>query len=239
MASSQLTTEYRNKLYFKKYKYRASLDILGIRYSYSCDTMADYLARIDRIKRYHKQYLLSMHKIESIDFISMEKFFNWKKVHGKQVTVRMECNSVGIFSNDLECLKTLEDQLSVPVKYSEVILTEEDAMYFKREPKFKFRVYLKPVRASAEFIESMISFIDRNSENENINFSPALKDQILQQKPDRYIHGSYFIEYNEESTLSLLYLMFPRSFSKSYRLLKDSKKDKYSNKMEYLDGQNS
>lgn len=244
MESLPLKIEHRNKLYFNKHRYKASILVNGIRHTYYTKSIEDFKHRIDMIKTrlrnhsYHSyRSVASLDLLKSIKYDIIEKFIDWRNLNSKNVTIRMEGDYASIFSNNLSILKEL-GELDENLALFEVSLTEKDVIFFKKDPKFKFRVYIKPVRATQEFIDNMIDFMGRNSENKNLSFSNAFKKDVEQQV-NRYMHGSYYIEYNEESTLSLLYLLFPKVLGKNYRLLNVVERDKYSNNMEYLDGQDN
>ena len=241
MESSQLKIEHRNKLYFNKYRYKASIFVIGIRHTYYTKSIKDFKHRIDmlktRLSNHGYRSIASLDSIRQIDYDRIEKFINWRGLNSKNVTIRMEGDYASIFGNDLSTIKELSE-IDEQISLFEVALTEKDIIFFKKDPKFKFRVYIKPVRATQEFIDNMIDFMGRNSENKNMGFSNAfIKD--VEEQANRYMHGSYYIEYNDESTLSLLYLLFPKVLGKNYRLLNVKERDKYSNNMEYLDGQDN
>jgi hypothetical protein len=104
--------------------------------------------------------------------------------------------------------------------------------YFVREPKYNYRIYLKSKRVNDEFREKMQKFIKRYENTDTVivasgSLSHWLKDDT------NYVRGSwsyhwnkcytstnYFIDYNDESTLTLFSLMFSGMVSKSYKLEK-------------------
>jgi hypothetical protein len=202
MALSQLPTkridgidfiDQRASLYYNKFKYRA---------------------------RFHCKGILD--------------FYNWKVAtkKDKTATVRIEGEIASVFSNDLDLLKTLE-LIGCHVDYTEVDDTIIAGIkYFVRDPKFKYRIYFKSKRVNEDFRTKLQNFIERYKDTDTVivpsgSLTSWLKDD------SNYVRGSwsyhwnkcytssnYFIDYNDESTLTLFSLMFSGMISKTYKLEK-------------------
>lgn len=213
--------DYRGTLYYGKYSYRARLSLIGLRRTYFANDIADYKKKLSGSK----------FKIDfgSIDFDSIEKFLNWRNTHAKgskkQAMIRVEGDTAGIFSNDLQLLKTLDDIGNVD--YTEV----EDSIptgvkYFTNDPKYKYRVYLKSKRVDDKFKDDLKRFIDRYNKTDTVIVpSNALNNWLQGNTRSYYWYGPYcsshyFIDYNEDSTNTLISIMFGDMIKRRFKLEK-------------------
>jgi hypothetical protein len=123
-----------------------------------------------------------------------------------------------VFTNDIGILNKVYDIF--PKTYlSEVTLTEPGVMLFVKEPAYKYRIYLKSRQVSTEFKEDFFDFVTTNP---SVSASPALVNTLRNPRRARYpfMHGGYFLNYNDESTVTLLGLLFPQILGKVYKLEK-------------------
>jgi len=233
MALSRLATkrndgidfiDQRSSLYYNKFKYRARFYCKGITLAWFNYTEEEI---IDKIEKFKNRFVgaNSKHILE---------FYNWKVAtkKNKSATVRIEGETASVFSNDLDLLKTLES-IGCPVDYTEVDDTIIVGIkHFIREPKYKYRIYLKSKRVSDDFRDKLHNFIERYTDTDTViipssSLSKWLKDD------SQYVRGSwsynwnkcytsanFFIDYNDESTLTLFSLIFSGMISKSYKLEK-------------------
>ena len=229
MALSQLPTkrddgiefiDQRASLYYNKFKYRARFYCRGI-------TLAWFNYTEDEIKEKIKKYPNRFSGVNSKPIID---FYTWKvnTKKNKTATVRIEGEIASVFSNDLTLLKTLE-VMGCPVDYTEVDDTIISGIkYFIREPKHKFRIYLKTKRVNDDFRTKLQNFIKRY-ENTDTIIVPSGSLANWLKEDSNYVRGSwsyhwnkqytssnYFIDYDDESTITLFSLMFSGLISKSY-----------------------
>jgi hypothetical protein len=143
----------------------------------------------------------------------------------KTVTIRMEHNTAAIFSNDLQALHDMFDgHANANVDYTEVqALGYVGVKTFVNEPKYKYRVYLKSKKAPEDFREKFSKILTANPK---LRPSPAFK-LWLKSKPTQgwmywhnWLTSSHFIDYNDESYLSYLALMYGEFLGKKYKLEK-------------------
>jgi len=233
MALSQLATkrndgidfiDQRSSLYYNKFKYRARFHCKGITLAWFNYTEEEI---IDKIEKFKNRFVGANSK-------HIMEFYNWKleTKKNKTATVRIEGEIASVFSNDLDLLKTLEI-IGCPVDYTEVDDTIISGVkYFVNEPKHKFRIYLKSKRVNEDFRDKLQNFIKRYENTDTVivpsgSLANWLKDD------NNYVRGSwsyhwskcytssnYFMDYNDESTLTLFSLMFSGIVSKSYKLEK-------------------
>jgi len=226
MESLKLATEKRNALFFGKYRYRAKCSVPGAVYTYFTKNMNEFR---NKMAKKHAQPPSAVEvmmdnwrtRIDQIDYIQIENYFNWRDHANRDSYMsRIQGNSISFFSDDLELLKTLEI-LDKDLKISICELIGNDIMYFKKEPKFKYRTYFRGRRVPENFKEEVRSFIERYDNTAKI--CPALKRlvQVTNRKYwYNYLHSSYYVDYNDPSTLTLLHMFFGSMLHKSYTLEK-------------------
>lgn len=231
-STQSLKTQVRDKLFYKKYKYKARFYCPGIQiimYARDDKWIKNQLAnpRNKDIRPYSGKIL---------------EFFDFYKEHhlckNDLVTIRLDYNVTSVFSNDLKLLQTLED-IGCPIEYTEAIDSiPEGIKYFVKEPKHKYRLYFKSKRVSESFPEKLKSWIERY-ENTGTVITPcsalkywytpsASRAKITNMFPSvannnwrlQYTVDSFFIDYNDESVLTLFMLMFDGIAGKKYKLLK-------------------
>lgn len=221
--------DQRSSLYYNKFQYRARFYCNGIYLVWFCNKIEDL----------NKRYKNRAARFKNVSYENIKNFFNWKLENEKRdkesrATIRMENDTVSVFSNDLNYLKTLEGLGSL-VDYTEVDNSiPEGIKYFKNEPKHKYRVHLKSKRVKDDFAIKLAQWIDKYKGTSTvISPSNALDDWLnlaRQQHKNSgvllnnwrlmWTSGHYFIDYNEESTLTLFMLMFDGIAYKKFKLLK-------------------
>lgn len=212
-------------LYYNKYRYRARFHCLGIYLATWNLTKKDLESRISNNK----------YKFKNANASIIKKFIDWKntQVKGKDRIniIRLENNTASVFSNDLNNLKTLES-LGCVIEYTEI----DDNIpvgikYFVNEPKYKHRIYLKSKRVSEDFITKLKNMFDRYKGTEtkivpseslqnwlNDRGTPSLGGWLAWKRS--YCSSHFFIDYNDESFITIFALTFDSMISKKYKLEK-------------------
>jgi len=227
MSSTKLpeidTIDYRDVLYYGKYRYRARFSIPGLAYMHGIDTMLDYLRRLEVNRRYYDSS-----RIQAIDLDDIETFIDWKNKHIKSKTcsMRIEGSTAGIFSNDLALLHTLRNVAGPEhVNFTEIIdIAPTGIKTFVKEPKHKYRAYLKSKRVKDTFKDELSEFINRYKNTKTVIVpSDALRHWLKGHYKSwhiNYCSAHYYIEYDDESTNSLLSLMFGDMIKRRFKLEK-------------------
>jgi hypothetical protein len=211
-------------LYYNKYRYRARLYCTGI-------YLAMWNLSLDDIEKKVKS---NKHRLKDASAYKIKNFIDWKntqpKGNNKINTVRIEGNVASIFSNDLNSFKSLEN-LGCPIDYTEIgdnipIGTK----YFVKEPKYKYRFYLKSKRVHEDFRTRLALLFDRYKDTETKIFaSPSLKQWLEIDTSfnswsfwkHNYCSSHFFIDYNDESFITLFALSFDQNMiSAKYKLEK-------------------
>jgi len=214
--------DYRDVLYYGKYRYRARVTMPGLAWIHGCDTMLDYLKRLDNNRRYYDSS-----RIAAIDLDDIESFIEWRNVNvktNKTCTIRVESNTAGVFSNDLTLLQTLRGMTS-NIDVSEIIdIAPTGIKTFVKEPKHKYRVYLKSKRVKDTFKDELSEFIHRYKNTKTVIVpSDALRHWLKGHYKSwhiNYCSAHYYIEFDEESTNTLLSMMFGDMIKRRFKLEK-------------------
>lgn len=213
----KLKVEKRNKLYFNKFKYKASLTIKGAAYSYYSMDIETFTLRIEKLRESKSRYGVRVltdswqEYWDEIDLDQISKFITWRNVISKERCLyRIQGDYVSFFSNDLALLHTL-DCMDPNLKFYEAKSLSPDTMYFKKNPKYKYRTYFKGKRMPKDFCDNVRSL---NDMYEKLKFSDALFDVNWHQF--KYMHSSYFVEYNDEQMHTILAMWFPDMLAKTY-----------------------
>lgn len=220
MVSLPLQTELRGTLYYNKYKYKANFTLKGARRTYGLTSIEKFKERIANSNGYYKA------KLTAFDIPAIDRFMNWRTIHASEVRLRIEQDTVCVFSNDLPLLNTL-DKIDPSMKVTCYQIDDNIPIgikYFVREPKYKYRAYLKGRIISDHFRQDLIDFEQRYlSSGTEIHFSKGLRMWLNRVKRYGYMYttqSSFFIDYNQESTLALLSIMFTDMIGKRYKLEK-------------------
>ena len=212
--------EYRDNQYYSKYDYRLRINIPCLRYTYFCKKPEDL---DNKLKTNHFGYygvrkndiqIVTDHLPALKSVIELQH--NRKS---KNIKVRVEGSTIAVFGNDLVELRTISSIIGTTYKpdYTQVKTSSlVGTKYFVNEPKHKYRVYLKNKRVADGFTKDMSALLKRIS---GLYPSSALC-QWLTSFRYRWARASYFIDYDDESTLSYLALMHGDTLGKKYKLEK-------------------
>lgn len=218
--------DYRDDDYYNKYTYRVRFRLPGVRYTWYTESVEEFMVRYNTTSGYK-----AIHKKDKSDVTknleAIKAYIEWRNLRRKEksATIRIEHETVAIFSNDLSLLKTIEAiDTSISYDYTEVQKAQfAGVKYFVNEPKHHYRIYLKSKIIPENFCKDLKELVDRS---ESLHPSNALKiwlkgaDMSLMNWRYRYASSSHFIDYDDESTLSYLALMHGELLGKRYKLEK-------------------
>ena len=220
--------EYRDEDYYNKYAFRVRFKLPGARYTWYCKTPEDLDKRLGS-----KQQYSNIRSEDRKDVIAnqqaIKNFIAWRNLKRKEktATIRVEHNTVAVFSNDLQMLKDLEKiDPTLEYDYTEVQKAEySGTKLFVKEPKHKFRIYLKSRRVTNDFAKDLLDLINRTptlypSDALKIWLKASVRLGSQSNWRYKYCSSSYSINYNDESTLSYLALMHGDMLGKRYKLEK-------------------
>lgn len=217
--------DYRDSTYYNKYNYRARVTVLGLRRGHYYNP-EEFEQRLTNGKLWGRVTDAEKEEIkQNIPEIKSVLQFRIDHKKNKQITIRMEGNTMAVFHNDLDFLhKNFDGLVGATVDYTEVETSGYAGIKtFVNEPKYKFRVYFKSRRVPDNFKQGMTTLLDNNKQ---LKPSGALKIWLKDVQNTRsfwwsnYCSSNYFIDYNDESYLSYLALMYGENLGKKYKLEK-------------------
>lgn len=228
MELSKLKIEKRNKLYFNKFSYKAVCKIKGASYTYYTPDISTFIGRMEKLRETNRtKYGIRVidddwqEYWDEVNIDQIAAFITWRTLIGKErCVIRIQQDCVSFFSNELQLLKTL-DNLDPQLKLYEAICHDPKTLYFRRQPKYKFRTYFKARRMPKDFSDNVRALVDMYK---TLHFSRGLANHLFTTNnwhAYRYMHGSFFVEYNDEKMLYVLSMWFSDMLGKTYTLAKE------------------
>jgi hypothetical protein len=223
--------EYREQYYFNKYMYRANLTMAGIRKTSYIDDFEEFKSRFSNEVNHYNTVNLDTQKEILKNFPFIKRYIKWKKEHreNKDITIRQEWDTVSVFSNDLSFLQGLRKLgTKVAIEFTKVeCQSKVGVKYFMQEPKHKYRVYIKSRRISDEVLNELRRLLIST----DLFPCKALRiwletDEWTTNTPihvpfrSPWTSQTHFIEYDNESSLSYLALLYGNLLSNRYKLEK-------------------
>ena len=218
--------ETREKLYFKKFKYKTSIKAPLLFYLHGIKSFSSFKARCEdaRISAWDR---LGPYHDTRVDPIPTAKEYEWyeKIIEFRAMfvelgnTTRIENRTLSFYTNDVLLLKhlyTLYPSLTI----SEIDLSPTGVIYFKRhDPPATNRTYLKSKIVTNEEKKELLDYFNRTP---SIYPSRALASWINYPSSYgiSYSSQSHFVDYDYEGTQMMLHLLFPNLVGKSYKLEK-------------------
>lgn len=220
--------EYRDSLYYNKYEYRLRLIIPGVRYTYWCSTPEDLdealLGKFVSYRNVKKNDLKNV--TENLPALKEVIKIYAQKKKDKTYSLRLEGNTLAIFTNDLAVIDSMKNRIglsyAIDCTHAQTI-GYSGTKYFANEPKYKYRVYLKSKRVEDNFHIELREMFKRQP---SLHPSSALRRWMYSDGTRhgnwyfRWSSAAHFIDYDDESTLSYLALMYGEVLGKKYKLEK-------------------
>ncbi len=221
--------EYKENNYYSKYRYRAKFTIDGLSFTNYAKTPGELIKRLNESG--YRKVRVDIKAVVMDKITELNNFIDWRNANKNPglITFRLEQDTMSVYSNDLDLLVTLKDLGLVSVKITEVQLEQfAGTKYYVNEPKHKYRIYLRSAYIKdTNFVQELHDTIKRTKE---LVPSNALKDwlkeyikrPIASQNSWRYrwVSSAFSIDYDSESTLSYLMLMYGHMLGKRYKLEK-------------------
>lgn len=220
-----MITETRQIFYYNKYQFRAKINVSELSSTRNITTIAEFTKRKQHFYSYGigiaKPRILSDSELESID-----KYLKWVNKNSESVTIRVQGNGVSVFSNDLSLLKTLTN-IYPSTEFSQADLIANPVTgikYFVKQPKYQHRVMVKNIKIKSETlsdIQDLFARYDDTVMHPSRSFTKWLnRVSKWPLNTQVYIYGSFYIDYNDPSVLTLMHLTLSDIFGKSYKLEK-------------------
>lgn len=213
--------EYRDINFFNKFRYRAKIRFEGLQLTYYSENIDQFTKKVKnanlRWRRLDKDKVLS-------DLTFVQEYLDFKStIKGdKNFVIRIEGDTAGIFSNNLDKLLELKKIKGLDADITEAELSQHCGVkYFVREPKHKYRAYFRSQPVEHSTIETVKETLVKKK---NLFPSKSLQQWLFKTRQMqwhyKYCSSSYYIDYDDESTLSYLALMFGHILGRKYKLEK-------------------
>lgn len=207
----------KNKLFYNKYKYRAYLqypDICLIRYTKN-------EKELDKAISLRKTYSFGRAVYECVDKAFLLNLINWRNNTPKgRATVRIDYSCISVYSNDLEIIKSLELLSPGAVNHVEVQVEGDAGILLRNNPKHNFRTYFRSKTVPDGFHVELDKFLQQYNKSAcpTGSLKKWLKTPVLSSWRLRYLDSCFFIEYDDESFLSVLALNFSEYLGKTFKV---------------------
>lgn len=218
--------EYRDNLFYEKYEFRLRLSILGSKYTRYCDFPNELIDHLNQKAKSWQNVKKSDIDIVTENLPALMQLIQLKidKKTNKNFTIRLEGNSLSVFSTDLSLLVNIKNKFDIKhcLDITQVIIGAfAGTKYFVNTPKHNYRVYFKSRNVGEKFRDELKQTLNSQSK---LYPSNALK-KWLNKTPTyywsiRYTSSMYFIDYDDEGTLSYLAIMYGDMLGKKYKLEK-------------------
>jgi hypothetical protein len=211
----------RPSLYYNKYEYRASIKSPNMYYSNICRTIDEYRSLIIDINTGVKKYYGWRPKptVQDWEYELIDKLLTLISKYKKTLTVRRENETCNIYTSDIGVIKEILD-FWPNTKITQVSLMPTGVMLFKKDPPAKYRAYMSNKPMSPDFKEEFLAFVDRTPD-----IVPSSSFYTWLKRPSKFhyqhhLWDKYYIDYNDDTNLMMMTLMFPGMISKKYKLEK-------------------
>jgi hypothetical protein len=220
MASSLLdnvTVEERGLLYYKKYEYRVTFDLVMAYRTYHCNSTVQFDQKmLEDQNRGGWNTPMSPPTDEQRE--KLHKFINWRKKNyhrsrkdNKMIIQLNYDNTVKIYLNDWKTVEQLErlDNPNFEVARASVSIPAGE-MLFKSEPKHRYRTYFKAKRVDNDWKDSLNGFLKQY--NDTVYPCDSLywwvRRDATQRWRDNWLQQHFFIDYDDQGMRLVLALMF-------------------------------
>jgi len=220
--------DYRDSDYYNKFIYRLRFVMPSIRYVINESSVDGLMKRYNATSGW-RVIKESDRPMVTEDLDALKQLIELRKSVKKDgtATIRLEWNTVSVFSNDLSFLKTVENlKPNLECNYTQVQTHNfVGVKSFVKEPKHKFRVYLKSKIVKGDLIEQLDELLKRTPSLYPCNslkywLMGALLTRNQHTWKYRFTSPIHFIDYDDESTLSYLALLYGEYLGKRYKLEK-------------------
>lgn len=216
MDLSQWKTEYRNKLFNGKYKYRVTIrHILIALFKYNSNIEV-FKTRVFENRKFYRAVLPANHN----DIV--EKLYAWRNKHKNNVDFRPSgMHRLLVMTNDVSIIEELDSILPISNPISLTIFQTTNVKYFKRNVKYHYRAYLKVGRLDKKSLSDFFNYAEKYDSSE-FKFSGRFdriqsRSSSITTNNSIYNYSNLYVEYNDETHNTMLSLRFDDLISKIYK----------------------
>jgi hypothetical protein len=227
----KITNITRPTLFYGKYDTKISIQFESIAWVRWYRTPADLWRRIqldqrDMFSLFSKNRLYTLTEQDVIELFGLK---NLLENHRSGNTISYTQNQVNFYTNshNLETIKALVDYANVKglVIESQVVESQHPEVLYLKKPKHKHRVYLRAKTHDGASIDKLRSELTDYLNTYSSTFYPCdALTKWLEVDTTKYlwysrnVQNSHFIEYDEESALTMMIMCFPQLIGKRYKV---------------------
>jgi hypothetical protein len=222
LSNSKVKSKDRLTLFYKKFAYRATLEIPELFWASYVSDFQGYneriQARLEEEAENPRWYEGRKINVTKINYDLIEKYINFRNKYknDSRVCLRHERNSAGIFTNDISIINELLSFYPAAI-ITHVTPMPEGVIYFKKDPPAVYRVYCRNVNREGSIRKDILDYLNRTPD---VSPSDALKMALRREFKKTWFHTGQYFNYNDEKNLTMMHLMFPGVLGKSYKLEK-------------------
>jgi hypothetical protein len=223
----------RPTLFYSKYDTKISIQAAGIGWVRWYRTAADLWKRIQIDQRDHFFVKLSLNPLNKLKEQDVVELFELKQLLENHRTgnciAYTNHHQVSFYTNshNPETIQALVDYANIKglIIESHVVESQHPDIVYLKNPKHKHRVYLRAKTYDGATIDKLKSeFTDYLNTYSGTFYPCAALTKWLEVDPNKYlwysrtIQNSHFIEYDEESALTMILMCFPQLIGKRYKI---------------------
>jgi hypothetical protein len=221
---NNIIKDVKKKLYHRKYSYRATVHKEGSFFTRYCTTVHHLRKLVENSK--NTGFAFKYTSVIDANMPYLEAFVLWKNKVKGEVAIRVEYTNIFVYSNNISLLSELINLTDSPTNidiHQAIIEGDEDVIKLAR-PKHKFRVYIKGRYTGGQpnVREEIARFLNTYKNivypcgaflhwvNESGIYTTAWRQ--------RNLSSHFYIEYDHESTSSIIGLNLGEYMGKTYKI---------------------
>jgi uncharacterized membrane protein len=201
--------EYRDKLYYNKYKYKLIISFETLRFfTYSNYNLKNWETNV-------RKKLSGKTLVTTLNF--KDHLLNMRDLTKKQnIRQRTEGDKLSLFFNDITEVTDFKSNFpaSFPITtYESIVSNEPKVKFFMRKPKFKFRAYMKTKRVTIQEKKELEDFL------ENASFELKLSSSLnrwFKLSRSSFLFSNFYFDFNDELAQTYLALSMSDYIEKYY-----------------------
>lgn len=219
--SFKLKVENKTTKYYGKFNHKLIIRYPNLRYTHYYNNLTQTLVAYQHDVTFYATRNNPYYTLEPLtdeDIQNFKRVFRLKKrlKKLKGVSFRKEKDSLSLYSNDLEVLKSLARGFK-NVSFFSAKVSPKGVKYFKRKPPAAFRMYAKPVQLSSPQEKlDLKEYLEDCAAKPSYSFSSFLRGN----ENYLWLHSTFSIDFNDEQMITILGLKFPEVMGKIYKLRK-------------------
>jgi hypothetical protein len=158
-----------------------TLKYLGVRFVSNTKDLDHYKRKISTARKNNTTawYNIPVPKLTELNLDLCEKLIRFYNNHScnKEVTFLHDHLALSVYTSNLDILKELYE-IDNNIEITQALPPPPAIMYFAKDPKFAYRVYLKGIRVNENLVSDLRDFGNRYRNSDDIRLSDALHDYI-------------------------------------------------------------